>query len=72
MSADDGLALEVLLDGQLAGHFWHDPARNQFAFRYAPSWLANPAAYPLGPGLPLAPEPDQDASAHSLGVRVRV
>ncbi len=70
MNAAASLMLEVLLDGQLAGHFEHEPASNQFAFRYAPSWLANPAAYPLGPGLPLAPNPDQDPSAHSLAVRV--
>ncbi|MFI4940202.1 MAG: HipA domain-containing protein [Burkholderiales bacterium] len=63
------MRLEVYCQDEMAGWLEHDPDNNLFALSYAPSWHAQPLAYPLSPHLPLDPVEGQSAEAHSAIVR---
>jgi hypothetical protein len=38
---------------------------NRFAFEYTPKWNAGTRSFPIGPRLPLDPDPQQSTEAHS-------
>lgn len=61
--------LAVWLDQDLVGWLAHEGATNQFAFGYTQPWQDNPRSFPISPRLPLVPDPDQTAEAHSADVR---
>ena len=63
------MRLDVYCQNTLAGWLEHNPATNQFAFIYAPIWLAQSDAFAISPLLPLDGVQGQSAEIHSAIVR---
>ncbi|MEJ1367219.1 MAG: HipA N-terminal domain-containing protein [Candidatus Sedimenticola sp. (ex Thyasira tokunagai)] len=54
---------------RLIGTLTYDDVTSQFAFGYQPSWVANPAAFPISPALPFVRPVEVTGALHSVSVR---